>query len=183
MSNVFPSNNDEKLPVEQLKQIIISVLPILRRYAFSLTANPADADDLLQSLIERLLKTSIPAEATPLAWMIKVCRNMWIDEIRKRQVQQQYAHTQMIEGDALKNLENVVNDELQATLLNQAISKLPEPQRDVLTIIVSSGMSYADAADILNVPIGTVMSRVSRARQALRDMLMSDQGECNATTK
>lgn len=170
MKIVFSSKHNGFLPTEQVKQQVIQALPNLRRFAYSLAGNRTDADDLVQSLVERLITTSIPSDANPIAWMLRVCRNMWIDEVRKRQT----AARHMVENQheaVTKPVEEVLIIEAEQKRVIQAIAALPAAQREVLTLVAISGLTYADAANVLEVPVGTVMSRLARARSAMADMI------------
>lgn len=146
---------------------LIAILPRLRRFALSLTGNPADADDLLQSTVERLLARGLPDDAELMPWSIRVCRNLWIDEIRaskvRRRAGEELAHGEdgMVSGES-DALTRLTLREVQA-----ALSALPEEQRAVLELVAVEGHSYREAAEMLEAPIGTVMSRLARGRAAL----------------
>jgi RNA polymerase sigma factor (sigma-70 family) len=146
---------------------LLEMLPRLRRFALSLTGHPADADDLLQSTVERLLTRGLPDEAELTPWSIRVCRNIWIDELRASKVRRRA-------GEELAHGENYVvsgeSDTLTELTLREvqgALSTLPEEQRAVLELVAVEGHSYREAAEMLETPIGTVMSRLARARAAL----------------
>lgn len=146
---------------------LLEILPRLRRFALSLTGNAADGDDLLQATVERLLDRGLPVEAELMPWSIKVCRNIWIDEVRARKVRRRA-------GEALAYTENTVvsgeSDMLTELTLREvqgALAMLPEEQRAVLELVVVEGHSYREAAEMLDTPVGTVMSRLARARAAL----------------
>lgn len=143
------------------------MLPRLRRFALSLTWNPADADDLLQSTVERLLARGLPSDAELMPWSIRVCRNIWIDEIRaskvRRRAGEELAHGQ---DDVVSGESDTLN-ELTLREVQGALSELPEEQRAVLELVAVEGHSYREAAEMLETPIGTVMSRLARGRAAL----------------
>jgi len=164
---VFSSKRKHLLPTDQVKQRVIDALPNIRRFAYSLTGNGADADDLVQSLVERLLKTSIPLDANPLAWMLRVCRNIWIDEVRKRQTSDRYTHEIHQTAESNITMETGLIAEAEQQQILEAIKRLPLKQREVLCLVTISGLAYADAAGILDIPVGTVMSRLARARDAI----------------
>lgn len=145
------------------------MLPALRRFAYSLTGNVSDADDLLQSTLERLLVRGAPLDATPLHWGLKICRNLWIDDMRARrkhaEKQKAVAGSQATYYDG----QRVVDGKIALAEAFEAIAHLPEPQREVLILVAVEGLTYARAAEVLDVPVGTVMSRLARARKALLD--------------
>ncbi len=171
MKNVFFLKQRQVLSEAKVQQIILSALPTIRRYAYSLTANSTDADDLLQSLVERLLKQSIPSDVQPLPWMLKVCRNMWVDELRKRKVKHQYLDALVSETEGPPTLEQSISEQDSQDSVLGALSKLSPAHREVMSLVVVSGLSYAEAAEVLDVPVGTIMSRIARARHALSNIL------------
>ncbi len=154
-----------------LRSAIIEHLPRLRRFAYALTGSQADADDLLQTTVERLLVKGAPLDSGFIGWMYRVCKNLWIDEIRKntRQVTPGSEEIEWRLG-ALEG-EQLALDRLTLTEVNQAMQNLDESQRAVLALISLEGYSYKEVADILDIPIGTVMSRLARARKKLMEQL------------
>lgn len=151
---------------------LIALLPRLRRFALGLTADSAEADDLVQAGCERaLLKRSQWQEGTRLdSWMYRLMQNLWIDQLRARRPM-----ADLDDGE----LEQLPGADWQAGLearmtLEQvlaAMQKLPPAMRAVLSLVCVEGFSYQDAAAALEVPIGTVMSRLARARVALHAIL------------
>jgi RNA polymerase sigma-70 factor (ECF subfamily) len=146
---------------------LLALLPNLRRFALSLAGNLADADDLLQSTVERLLERGAPADAELLPWALKVCRNLWIDEIRSRKVRRNAARDPALGADEVFPGEEQVIGEISLQEVQLALAAMPEDQRNVLELVAVEGYSYKEASRALEVPIGTVMSRLARARTAL----------------
>jgi RNA polymerase sigma-70 factor (ECF subfamily) len=146
---------------------MLAILPNLRRFALSLTGNLADADDLLQSTVERLLERGAPAEAALLPWSLKVCRNLWIDEVRSRKVRRNAARDPALGADDVFPGEEQAIGEIALQEVQQALAGIAEEQRIVLELVAVEGYSYKQAAELLEIPIGTVMSRLARARTAL----------------
>lgn len=141
----------------------------LKRFCLSLTGAEADADDLLQNTVERLLGRGVPADAHMARWAYRVCKNLWIDEIRSREVRQRHAFS-TAQGEALEtapSAEALSSVQLELDAVYAALGKLPEEQRMALVLVAVEGKSYAEAAEILDVPIGTIMSRIARARKQL----------------
>lgn len=134
-----------------------------------MTGDVADADDLLQSAIERLLQRDIGTDQDISAYAFTVCKNLWIDEVRKRRVRrsEEFNESNHLDLGAVSSQEELI----EINQLINAVSQLPEKSRDVLSLVAIGGLSYAEAADQLGVPVGTVMSRISRARSALTDQL------------
>ena len=135
----------------------------MRRFACSLTRNRDDADDLLQSTLARVLERGVPDGADLLRWMFRVCRNLWIDELRSRTVRG-------VVGDAVEPAvdgEAVLLGEVAVREVTDAMETLPEEQRALLSLVAVEGLTYREASEVLEIPIGTVMSRLARARAAL----------------
>lgn len=149
---------------------LFDLLPRLRRFCFALCGVAHDADDLLQSTVERLLVKPPPADADAAKWMFRVCKNLWLDELRARKVRT----AEPIEPDTeLAGLEGeqTMMERLALKETNAAMEKLPEEQRAVIALVALEGFTYQETAEALDVPIGTVMSRLSRARATLVDAL------------
>jgi len=148
---------------------IVAFLPRLRRFCRVLTGAQDRADDLVQATVERALQRIEQwQEGTNLeSWMFRIARNMHIDQIRMqagrgRHVDIDEAET-VADRDALSGLE--ARSDLER--VQGAMRTLPEEQRTLLSLVVLEEMSYREAAELLDIPIGTVMSRLARARRAL----------------
>jgi len=159
----------------EIKGFLTENLHEFRRFAYSLTNNTHDADDLLQTVFERILSKSIPTDVQPRAWVFRVCRNAWIDEIRSRKVRQAPVGEEEIEIEDWSD-ETRPSSQIHQIELNRAIEQLAEPYRTVISLVIIAGLSYAETAASLDIPVGTVMSRVARARQQLLDRLGNDDG-------
>jgi RNA polymerase sigma-70 factor (ECF subfamily) len=155
----------------RLRAEMLDSLPRLRRFARSLTGNPADADDLLQSTVERVLDRGVPKDVNVLRWMFKVCRNLHIDELRAREVRRIAALRPELVEEQVVSGEAVVMGELSLRDVDRAMAALSEEQRAVLALVAVEGLTYKQAAEVLGAPIGTIMSRLARARAALADRL------------
>jgi RNA polymerase sigma factor (sigma-70 family) len=153
------------------QQELIEILPNLRRFALSLTGTMADADDLLQSTVERVLERGLPDDAAVLPWTMKVCRNLWIDEIRSRKVRQAAVNDPSLADEQIVAGEAEAIGKLSMREVQHALAEMPEEQRAVLLLVAVEGYSYKEAAATLQTPIGTVMSRLARARAALADRI------------
>jgi RNA polymerase sigma-70 factor (ECF subfamily) len=156
-----------------LRQEIVETLPSLRRFAYALAGTRADADDLLQSTILRLLERGAPEDADVRKWAFRVCRNIWIDDRRARAVRLQAATSGALDGATAVDGERAAIGRLALDEADRALAALPTEQRAALTLVAVEGMTYAEAADALDVPVGTIMSRIARARAALCDALPS----------
>lgn len=153
---------------------LAAILPNLRRFALSLAGNLADADDLLQATVLRLLERGAPERADLLPWAFKVCRNLWIDEHRARQVRQRAADAPELRDLHVSGITADGAERLAADEVFRALSDLNPDQRAVLELVAVEGYTYHRAAEVLDVPIGTVMSRLARARAALADRFERD---------
>lgn len=152
------------------EEVLLELLPRLRRFCFGLTGARHDADDLMQMTVERLLTKRPPDDADLAKWMFRVCRNIWIDEIRARGVRR----TEEINEDTTMpaiNGEKAALDKVLLVEVNAAMDRLPDEFRIVLSLVALDGCSYRAASDALGIPVGTVMSRLARARGALATML------------
>ncbi len=149
------------------RSTLLNDLGSLRRFCLSLTNRQADADDLLQDTVERLLDKGMPPDADPIRWAYRVCKNLWIDELRAREVRTRNPEILREDTEDAPSAEAEVSEQKQVSAVAQALDKLPEDQRLALTLVAVEGKSYAEAADILEVPVGTIMSRISRARKQL----------------
>ncbi|MGZ0716393.1 sigma-70 family RNA polymerase sigma factor [Pseudomonas palleroniana] len=153
---------------EQLRELI----PRLRRFAVSLTRNTSSADDLVQSTLERAITrwADKRSEGDLRAWLFSILYRQFLDAHRRSR-----RYARMLEfftgrDDAQPSVERTVM--AQSTL--QAFDQLSTEQRALLLWVSVEGLSYKEVADILEVPLGTVMSRLSRARQALRQLSDGD---------
>ncbi|MBL8629267.1 MAG: sigma-70 family RNA polymerase sigma factor [Rhodospirillaceae bacterium] len=144
-------------------QLLVEALPRLRGYAISLTGNRALADDLLQEAAMRALaaRTQFTMGTNFNAWMYRILRNEFVSWMRKpsRRV---VPIDQLPE--ALLSRAAVQENQILVRELGQALAKLPRAQREALVLICGSGLSYEEAASVLGCTVGTVKSRVFRAR-------------------
>ncbi|GAB4149016.1 MAG: RNA polymerase sigma factor [Sphingomonadales bacterium] len=156
---------------DALRAEIVKVLTPLRRFAYALTGARHDADDLLQATVERVLERGMPEEADVQKWSFRVCRNIWIDQVRAQKVRAPISDESAIDRADSHDGERAVFAKITFDQVNGAMGALPADQRAALGLVALEGMTYAEAATILDTPIGTVMSRISRARQALAKAL------------
>ena len=121
----------------------------------------------MQATAERVLDKGVPENVELLRWMFKVCRNLWIDDRRAHQVRQRAHRQPELSDEPIVSGEAVVLGELALREVEHALARLPDEQRDVLALVAVEGLTYREAAEVLDTPIGTVMSRLARARAAL----------------
>ena len=156
---------------------LVPLLPRLRRFAWSLTRDWPGADDLLKTSCTRVLSRADQwQKGTRLdAWMYRLMRNIWIDETRKRTVRIGQGVEDAADSDTLLTS----GDSETTAYTNQVLAQialLPEGFSSVLLLVAVEGHSYAETAEILDIPIGTVMSRLSSARQKLKAALADQKG-------
>ncbi len=151
---------------------LIAVLPRLRRFARGLARSAVEADDLVQSACERALARAHQfQEGTRFdSWMFRIVQTIWIDQVRAREVRKE---SEEDEGLRVGSDESVRRTEARIALreVRAALAELPAEQRTALLLVTVDGMSYKEAAEIAEVPIGTIMSRLARARLALQARL------------
>ena len=154
------------------------LLPEFRAYSRSICTTQDEAEDLVQDAIERALRTdTCPNKLEQLRpWMFRVIRNLNIDKLRKRRVRREYSQTQTRLYDSDVSHRDVARD----TLLRIKFETLPPDAREILFLVDIMGMKYDEAAEIIAVPVGTVMSRISRARRALLKLV---DGSANVQTR
>ena len=153
-----------------LENDIAALLPRLRRFARSITFHREDADDVVQIAVERALTRSAQWEpGTRLdSWMFRIVKNAWIDEVRARaRRDQRFAPEE--EGEHVGD--DRAEAQQQRMAIEQALRRLSEEHRMVIGLVLVDGMPYKEAAEVLDIPMGTLTSRLARAREALQALL------------
>ncbi len=161
---------------------LLTLLPRLRRFAMSLTGSAVEADELVQDACERVLRRNdqIRDQTRLDAWMYGILRNLWADELRSRRVRRH---------ESVDTMPDMAGDDGRITTegslaladVRRALAALPVEQRAPIMLVCVDGLSYQEAANILNIPIGTVMSRLSRGRQGLKDFFDERPAVTNVT--
>lgn len=151
---------------------LVALLPRLRRFARALTGAQDRADDLVQAACERALRAEarfMPGSRLD-AWMFQIIRNLWIDGLRSGAASGG-PHLPLDEAEDIPHGDGP--SRVEATLLlrkvREVIATLPVEQREVVVLVCVEEMTYREAAEVLDVPIGTVMSRLARARRRIAD--------------
>lgn len=163
---------------ESMRAAIIAALPRLRRFCHAMAASTADGDDLMQSTVEKALAHCDQfREGSRIdSWMYRIAQNLHIDRSRSSRrrgtvVPVEDAHD-LVGDDGRVTVES--RSELAAA--QRALATVPEDQRAAFVLVVVEGLSYKEAADALEIPIGTIMSRIARARGRIERALGSDGG-------
>jgi RNA polymerase sigma-70 factor, ECF subfamily len=156
------------------KQAIAGEIPRLRRYARALSGSETDADDLVQETLIRALSHlhQWTNGDSPRKWLFSILHNHYVDGLRRNT--RRPAHVSIDAGDFTPT--SLGSDAGIRRDLDQGLQALAEDQRQVLLLVGLEGLSYAETADILSIPIGTVMSRLARGREKLRREMMCDIG-------
>jgi RNA polymerase sigma-70 factor (ECF subfamily) len=159
-----------KSSLQQVREQIVALLPRMRRFGRAITRHPSDADDLVQIAIERALLRyeQWRPEAPFHSWMFGIMRNAWIDEARARSRQGKVLAP---EEAGLEIPDNASEAQLRMLSVQKAMATLPEEQRLAVALVLVEGLSYKEAAEALEVPIGTLTSRLARGREALQKQL------------
>jgi RNA polymerase sigma factor (sigma-70 family) len=155
---------------EEISERLVALLPRLRRFARSLSRNLHDADDLVQVAVEKALRNleQFRAGANLASWMFGIMKNAWIDDRRARG---RRAEVALPEDSGEHPAVSPVDTDASLRSVSEAMSKLPEDQRLAVALVLVEGMSYKEAAAVLEIPIGTLTSRLARGRTALAESL------------
>lgn len=156
---------DQESPIAQQ-------IPRLRRYARALTGDRNAADDLVQDTLERALsRFHLWRQGSDLrAWLFTIMHNIYVNQVRSRVRQ----HQESLEESAAESLQAQEPDWAEIRAIGDALARLPDEQRAVLLLVGLEQFTYDEAARVLDIPVGTVMSRLSRGRERLRMLIGSD---------
>jgi len=163
------------LPSQAIAEELVGHVTSLRRYALLLVGNPNDADDAVQEALARVLARSRTWQGIDdlRAYLFSTLHNVFVDSTRR----EKRMPSDFLSEELLDSLISPANQqkrlELRDTVI--ALAKLPVEQREVVLLVGLEGLSYLEAANALDIPVGTVMSRLSRGREALRAMTNRDE--------
>jgi RNA polymerase sigma-70 factor (ECF subfamily) len=159
-----------------VRDAVLAAVPSLRAFAISLSGNVDRADDLVQETLLRALANidSFQPGSNMPAWLFTILRNLFRSEYRKRRREVEDA-----DGSYAQSLKSQPEQSghIEFQEFRQALAKLPPDQREALILVGASGFSYEEAADICGCAVGTIKSRVNRARARLADMLSIESME------
>ena len=159
-------------PSDAVREGLLPLLPRLRRLARALAGQLADADDLVQIVVERALihapqwRPDAPLDK----WVFAIARNAWRDELRARGRSQKLFAPE----EAGATTADGASAPAQQLELAAALALLPPDHREVVALVLVEGLSYSEAAELLQVPVGTITSRLARARATLQAHLGKD---------
>jgi RNA polymerase sigma-70 factor (ECF subfamily) len=159
-----------------LREAMLAAVPSLRAFAISLSGNIDRADDLVQETLLRAIANidSFQPGTNMSAWMFTILRNLFRSEYRKRR--REVEDTDGSYAESLKS-QPEQNSRLEFQEFRAALAKLPPDQREALILVGASGFSYEEAAAICDCAVGTIKSRVNRARTRLADLLSIEGSE------
>ena len=171
-------NDDKQKLVDEIANV---ELPALWRFALQLTHDKHDAEDLVQRTCVRAIEQSDQYEDSGklTSWLFRIAHNIWRNELRSRAIRQQgdlvAVNPDGLEESAFGHETSTPETRLELQQVVNAVEALPEGQRLVTQLVCVSGFSYAETASILDVAVGTVMSRLARARVAIGAQFLSDE--------
>lgn len=169
------TSSKEKLEGQALNDLLVAEVQSMRRFAYSLTGSVDDANDVVQSAVERCLKSGVPVTGSR-AWLFRVCKNLWIDEIRrqKRKPMNEFDEASINTHQEFTELNGTEANLARREELDDmaaALASLNDDQRIAISMSAIEGMSYEEISTALDIPLGTVMSRIARARVTLTQRL------------
>jgi len=166
-------------PHDELRRDVVALLPRLRRFARTITRHREDADDLVQLAVERALQRLDQWQpGTRLdSWMFMIMKNAWIDEVRSR-IRRDAV---LLPEEAGENVGDAAGDwptdrHHVRMDVERAMAQLNDDQRLAVGLVLVEGLPYKEACDVLGIPIGTLTSRLARARETLQAILSTAQG-------
>jgi len=163
--------------VEKQQRLIIDQIPALRRYARALTGERHAADELVQDSLERAWsRFHLWRPGTDVrAWLFTIMHNLYANAVRKAKRAPAYAP--LAEVDRMSPIPSNAEAGIEVSNLIQALASLPDGQREALLLVSLEGLTYEQVSQVLDIPIGTVMSRLSRAREQLRQTMSGVGGK------
>ena len=150
---------------------LVAEMDNLRKFALRLTGNGTDAEDLVQSTVLRALEKQdyFQADTNLFKWTSKIMFNLFVSNYRrKKKFETQYDPESYLEKAAI---DAVQDDKVELTLVRQGMEQLSDEHREILMKVCVEGMQYQEVADTLQIPVGTVRSRLSRARESLQNVM------------
>jgi RNA polymerase sigma-70 factor, ECF subfamily len=158
---------------DEIRVRMVAVLPRLRRFAYALTGSTEQGDDLVQETCLRALSRVErwqPGSRLD-SWMYRIAQNIWLDQMRANKVRGEVVDIDLMEVLPGSDGRDVTESQLTLEAVDAALQKLPPDQRAVIALVCIEGVSYKEAAEITGVPMGTIMSRLARARRNLNALL------------
>ncbi|MCG8016319.1 MAG: sigma-70 family RNA polymerase sigma factor [Candidatus Thiodiazotropha sp. 'RUGA'] len=160
---------------DHFSKLLIDNIPHLRRYARSLTRDPHQSDDLVQDCLDRALSRmhQWKSNTNLRAWLFTIMHNLHVSNLRGRRPSTTWESLE--QSETADHKQSGQEGMIQIRDLERALSKLSDDQREILMLVCVEGMRYEEVAQVLNIATGTVMSRLHRAREALRQILRGEE--------
>ncbi len=157
--------------------LIVEQIPRLRRYARALTGDASRADDLVQDCVERAWrKFHLFRRGTDVrAWMFTIMHNLHVNAVRKGS--RRPGVVSLAEWDGDRSARPAQESAVEASGVIRALAHLPPEQKEIILLVGLEGLTYQEASKVVGIPIGTVMSRLSRARKRLRELTGEETGK------
>lgn len=157
--------------MEHNPDTILAHITGLRRYAMALVRNPADAEDLVQECVCRAIERARPWRKVNdvRSYLFAILHNLYVDKVVKKGRRQEVVSDEIVERKLIAGPDQL--DRLAVRDLSRALDRLSREQREVVLLVGLEGLTYEAAATVLDIPVGTIMSRLSRAREALRQSM------------
>jgi RNA polymerase sigma-70 factor (ECF subfamily) len=157
---------------------LLALLPKLRRFARTLTGSIDQGDDIVQSACERALERAdqFVVGSRLDSWMYRIVQNVWIDRARHEALREEAMDPAELAGYPGEDALTLTENKIALAQTRRAIAKLPVELREVLVLVSIEELPYREAAAVLGIPIGTVMSRLSRARLTLYEKMAEPKG-------
>ena len=156
-----------------IRQQIVLLLPRLRRFCLGLTASRDLADDLVQATCERALARlhQWQPDTRLDSWMFTIAKTVWINDWHRRQTRGVEVELDDMDASQSADSEKATESSILLKRVLEQMKRLPEEQQELLLLVCVEGFSYRETAEILDIKVGTVMSRLARARQKIRELM------------
>ena len=170
MTDAAGEQQHETVPTDEFKKMLVEVIPHLRAFGHSLTGNIDLANDLAQEALMKawVARGRFHAGTSLKAWCFVILRNTYISQMRRKKFTGEYNE---IAAERILSAPASQQEPLHLSDVQRALLELPDCQREAIILIGAGGFSYEDAAEICGCAIGTIKSRVSRARQTLEEIM------------
>lgn len=170
--------DDIEVSEEDLREEMLAALPRVRRFAYALTGSRIEGDDLVQAVCERALARldQFRPGSRMDSWLFRITQTSWVERHRAERLRRPATDLDSLGEVAGEDGRRVVEARLMLERVRRIVAGLPEDQRSVLGLVTVDGRSYREAAESLGVPIGTVMSRLARARRRIAEALDDERG-------
>ena len=161
---------------EGVRREMLSFMPRLRRFSYGLTGSRDAGDDLMQATYERAIREIRRWQpGTRLdSWMYRIARNIHLNNLRALRVRGEHLAPVELDHHASIDGERVADSQIAFGAVRDFMSRLPEEQRSILLLVCVEGLSYKEVSELLDLPLGTIASRLGRARMALTALMEGD---------